>query len=185
MDGKVLFRDGQNLFIGGKYKESIEAFKKAEDAGEKTEILYLSRGVANVKLNEHDKAIEDFSRAIDLNSQNSRSYYYCGLAYLIKEDFDKAVTNLGRAIELKPDHGAAFFARGTAYAQMGNDDEAAKNIKTALTYSEAAAQGFADTVGIFRTQFDKALALLTGERKAPSVALTEEETETLKKWIKE
>jgi hypothetical protein len=54
-----------------------------------------------------------------------------------------------------------------------------------LINSEAALQGFADTFGVLRTQFDKSLALMTGERKPPSVELSGKETETLKKWLEE
>lgn len=185
MDTKELFQKAQRLFIEGKHKESIEAFTKAIESGEKSEIAYLSRGVAYFNLKEHDKALADFSKAIEANEKNVRAYYYRGIAYNAKSEYNRAIEDLNKAIELKPDYGAAVFARGTAYAQIGNDDEAARNIKTALIYGETAAQGFADTFGMFRTQFNKALALITGERKPPTMVLTEEETEKLKKWLEE
>lgn len=185
MTTNELFREAQNLFVEGKHKESIGSFTKAIDEGEHSEIAYLSRGVAYFQLKDHDNAIKDFSRAMDLNKKNHRAYYYRGISYMLKKDLEKAIHDFDRSVELKPDNAAAFFVRGTAYAELGKDDEAAKNIKTALINSEAALQGFADTFGILRTQFDKSLALMTGERKPPSLELSGEETETLKKWLEE
>ncbi|MCK5286600.1 MAG: tetratricopeptide repeat protein [Thermodesulfovibrionia bacterium] len=185
MTTNELFREAQNLFIEGKHKESIESFTKAIDEGEHTEIAYLSRGVAYLQTKERDSAIADFSKAMDLNKKNHRAYYYRGISYMLKKDFEKAIQDFDRCIGLNSDNAAAFFARGTAYAELGKDDEAAKNLKTALINSEAALQGFADTFGVLRTQFDKSLALMTGERKPPSVELSGKETETLKKWLEE
>jgi tetratricopeptide (TPR) repeat protein len=185
MSGEEHFEKAQKLFLEGKHKESIDAFTEAIEAGEKKDITYLSRGVAYFQLKDFDNAIADFGKAIEVNDKNVRAYYYRGVASSAKGDHNSAIPDYDKAIELKPDHGAAFFARGSAYAQLGNDDEATKNIKTALIYSESAAQGFADTIGMFRTQFDDALAIMSGERKSSSITLDEKEAETLKKWIRE
>lgn len=180
-----LFRNAQRLFIDGRKYECIEAFTHAIDAGEETEIAFLSRGVAFLRTEQIDKAVEDFSRVIGMNNNNMRAHYYRGIAYMSKNDFENAVRDLNKTIELKPDHGAAFFARGSAYAQLGNTEEAAKNIKTALIYSESDAQGFADTYGLFRTQFNKTLAMMTGEGEMPVLELTDDEIDKLKKWLEE
>lgn len=185
MKAKELFRKAQGLFVEGKHKESIESFTKVIEGGEKTEIAYLSRGVAHLQIKEYDNAVLDFSRAIDLNKKNHRAYYYRGIAHMMKKEFENAIPDFDNSIGLNSEYAAAFFARATAYAEIGKDDEAAKNFKTALINSEAAVQGFADTFGILRTQFDKTLALMTGERKPPSVELSEKETGTLKKWLEE
>ena len=182
---KELFINAQRLFIEGKKHECIDAFTKAISAGEKTEIAFLSRGVAFLRTEQIDKAIEDFGRVVSMNNNNMRAHYYRGIAYMSRNDFKNAIDDFNRTIELKPDHGAAFFARGSAYAQLGDAEEAAKNFKTALIYSETEAQGFADTFGIFRTQFDKTLALMTGEGKMPVMELTNEEIDKLKKWLEE
>ncbi|GBE06735.1 MAG TPA: tetratricopeptide repeat protein [Nitrospirae bacterium] len=183
MDIKELLGDAQRFFLEGKYKESVEVFTKIIDAGEHTEIACLSRGAAYFKMNEYDNAVKDFGAVTGLNDQNYRAYYYRGIALLAKEEYEKAIADFDRVIKLKPDHGAAFFGRGTAYAHRGNEEEATKSIRTALTYSEAVAQGFADTAGIFRTQFDKAMAMMKG--KESSMQLTEEETKELRKLLEE
>ncbi len=185
MDSTELFQKAQQLFLEGKHEDSIKAFTEAIEAGEKIEISFLSRGVAYIKINQFDNAIKDFGKVIEMNNQNYRAYFYRGTAYMSKEKFENAIADFDRTIELKPDHGAAFFARGTAYAQIGNEYEASRNLKTAIAYSESSFQGIADHYGIFRTQVDKALALMTGEGKPPTMELTDEEKNKLKRWLEE
>ena len=85
----------------------------------------------------------------------------------------------------KPENKSAFFTRGIAHAEAGNEDEAAKNIKTALMSSEADTQSFADNYGTFRTQFEKAFSLMTGEKEPPTESLTDDEKGKLMKWLEE
>jgi tetratricopeptide (TPR) repeat protein len=185
MSGDELLRDAQMLFIEGKYRESIDAFTRAIEAGEQEGLCYLSRGVAHIKTGEHDRAIEDFTRCIQMKTGGHRAFYYRGMAHLLKHNFKDAIKDFDDCIRLKNDYARAFFARGVAHAELGNDDEAAKNLKTAMLNSEAALHGFMDTFGIIMTQFDSALSLMTGERRPSSVELSEKETETFKKWLSE
>jgi tetratricopeptide (TPR) repeat protein len=163
MDAKELFREGQSFFVEGKYAEGIESFSKAIEAGEKTEIAFLSRGVAYFRMEQFDKAAEDFNVVIDMNSGNFRGHFYRGVAYLAKKDYEKAIKDFDDTIKIKSDYGAAFFARGVAYAQTGNEYEAQRSIQSAISCSEASMQWVADHYGMFRTQFDQAMALMPGE----------------------
>jgi tetratricopeptide (TPR) repeat protein len=185
MEAKELFHEAQILLMQGKQKESIEILTKAIEAGADKAMAYLSRGVAYLQLKETDKAIEDFGAAAEADKSNARPYYYRGTAYMIKEDYKKAIEDLSISLRLKPGNGAAMFARGTAFVQLGMEDEASKDIKSALAVSETAVQSFVDTYGILRTQFDRALMMMSGEGKAPGLALTEEEQAKLRKWIEE
>lgn len=180
-----LLRKAQGLFIKGKHKESINIFTKCIEAGGEREIALLSRGVAYLKAGKTDKAAEDFTQVIAMNSRNVRAYYYRGITYMIKENYQKAIRDLEMTIKLKPDHGGAFFALGTAYSQIGNEYEAAINIKTAIKYSEATLQDFAEHYGMFRTQFDRTIAFMTNEAESPALVLTDEEIKILKKWLEE
>ncbi len=163
MDAKELFREGQIFFVEGKYGESIASFSKAIEAGEKTEIAFLSRGVAYFRMEQFDKAVQDFNVVIELNSQNFRAHFYRGVTYMAKKDYEKAIKDFDDTIKIKSDYGAAFFARGTAYAQIGNEYEAQRSIQSAISCSEASMQWVADHYGMFRTQFDQAMALMPGE----------------------
>jgi tetratricopeptide (TPR) repeat protein len=185
MDARELFREGQSHLMRGELQESVEAFTKAIEAGEEGAIVYLSRGAAHMKLKKPAEAIADFGSAIEKDNNNSRAFYYRGSAFMLIDELEKAIEDLSRAIELNPENGAAFFARGTCHAQLEHDEEATRDMKTALAHAETAAQGMADTVGLIRTHFDMAMALLSGERKPTTMQLTEQEQAQIKRWIDE
>jgi tetratricopeptide (TPR) repeat protein len=180
---REIFKLAKRLLVTGKVNESIEAFTRALHAGEKKNIVYLSRGVAYLKIHNSDKAIEDFSEVVKRDDHNVRAHFYRGVAYMTKEDYQNAIVEFDRTIELKPDHGAAFFARGTAYAQMGNDELATKNIKTAITLSEASVYGLQETLGLWRTQFDRAISQMTEDKRAPEMKLTHDEYHRVMNWL--
>lgn len=183
MDSQEQFRNAQKLFLEGRHKESITAFTKSITAGGGTEIALLSRGVAYLRTEQFDKAIKDFGSVLTINSNNVRAYFYRGIAYMANNDFEISIRDFDKTIELKPDYGEAFFARGSAYAQLGNVYEAARNIKTAMIFSESNIQGLTDTFGLFRTQFDTAMAIMEHMEKESSILLSEEEINTVKKWL--
>lgn len=183
MDAHKQFRNAQRLFIDGRHEASITAFTESIEAGDRTEIALLSRGVAYLKTGHINSAIHDFEAVLAMNSKNFRAHFYRGIAFMTNNDFEKSIKDFNKTIELKPDYGAAFFDRGSAYAQMGNEYEAARNIKTAIIFSETNIQGVGDTFGLFRTQFDKAMAIMADREKAPSILLTEEEIDIVKKWL--
>jgi len=163
MDAKELFREGQGFFMEGKYEESIASFSKAIEAGEKTEIAFLSRGVAYFRMEQFDMASQDFNTVIEINSGNFRAHFYRGITYMAKKEYENAIKDFDHVIKIKSDYGAAFFARGAAYAQLGNEYEAQRSIQSAISCSEASMQWVADHYGMFRTQFDQAMALMPGE----------------------
>jgi tetratricopeptide (TPR) repeat protein len=182
MGAKESFEKAKQLFVEGNVEGSVRAFTEALEEGHDPGIIYLSRGVAYLKMNEIDEAIEDLSRAIDADREKANGYYYRGVAYIIKESYEKAISDLDKAIKLKPDYRSAIFARGVANINMGKNQEGAEDIKTAMVYAEAAVQGFADTYG-WRTQVEKVIAALEGERRADVLDLSDETMETLRKFL--
>ncbi len=105
MDSKELFREAQRFFIEGKHKESMEAFTKVIESGEKSEIAYLSRGAAYFQLKEYDKAIADFSAVIGKNEKNARAYFYRAMSYNAKGEYIKRITittTMGPGIKVNP-----------------------------------------------------------------------------------
>lgn len=185
MNQKELFENAQRLFIEGKLSESISRFSDAMEAGEKTEIAYLSRGVAYLRSNEKEKAIEDFSSAVDMNNNNTRAHFYRGIAYMSNERYREAIWDFDMIISLQPENGAAFFARGTAYAQMGNDIEATRNIKTAIMYSESDTEEFADAIGLCRTQLDKVMMIMDDGDNTPTLNLSSDEILKVRRWLED
>jgi len=185
MNPMELLKEGQLLFVNGKHEESVEIFTKALEAGAEPYIAYLSRGAANLKLDEADKAIQDFTLAIRANSQSARAYYFRGTAYMMKEEFEKAVSDFSNALELKTDYGIAKFSRSIAYARLDKTEEASRDMMAIMPQMEENLQSFADSHGIIRTQLIKVMGQLEGERPFPTLNLGEKEMDTLKKWLRE
>jgi len=183
MDARKQFRNAQKLFREGRHKESITAFTESIEAGGRTEIAFLSRGVSYLKTEQIERSIRDFGTVLAMNSNNIRAYFYRGIAYLANNDFEDSIKDFDKTIELKPNYAAAFFARGSAYAQMGNEYEAARNIKTGIILSESNIQGVTDTFRLFRTQVDKAMAIMADVEKTPGIQLTKKDIATVHKWL--
>jgi len=185
MDPMELLKEAQLLFVNGKHKESIEAFTKAIEAGVEPYIGYLSRGAANLKADEADKAINDFTQAINANNESARAYYFRGIVYLMREEFEQAVSDFTKALELKKDYAIAQFSRSVAYARMNMTEEASADMKHIMPLMEENIQSFADSHGILRTQLTKVVGVLEGERQWPTLDLDAKEMDTLKKWLDE
>ncbi|MDX1764884.1 MAG: tetratricopeptide repeat protein [bacterium] len=185
MDLQELLGDAQRHFLKGDYEASIKKFAQALEAGADAFMVYLSRGVAYLRMEEMERAIEEFGKAIEKNPANMRGYYYRGVIYLSKDDYQRALSDLNRVIELQPDHGPAHLARGTLYGLIGEDEKSAMDMKTAIIQSESQIQGVSDTLGLLRTQFHKAMAQMTGESEGVAVSLTEDEIDQVKKWVDE
>jgi tetratricopeptide (TPR) repeat protein len=185
MKKEDLLKEAQLLFVDGKDKESIEAFRKAMEAGADPYICHLSSGAAHLKLKELDEAVNDFSGAIEANNKSARAYFYRGMAYMDKNEFKKAVDDFTRALEQKTDYAMAKFSRAVAYARMNKIEEASQDMMAVIPEMEKGLQTFSDSYGIVRTEMWKVLAQLSGERPWPTAELGEKEMKTLKKWLKE
>ena len=181
MDMQELLREAQLLFANGKDKESLEAFTKALEAGADPYIIYLSRGVVYVRMQEADAALENFNKATDANSKSARVYFFRGIAYMMKEEFENAIADFTRALELKPDYAMAIFSRAVSYARLGKFEESSKDMLVVMPQMEQSVQSFADSYGIVRTHMWKAMEQMDGEA---TLSLNEKDMETLKKWLK-
>ena len=178
--------EAQSLFVQEKFREAVGKFTEALAAGADPYMVHLSRGAAYFKLDQLGDAVADFDATIAINPESLRAYYYRGLAHMAGEDHDHALADLNRVLSIDPDYGPGHFARGTLYGLLGEDEKSAMDMKTAIIKSEAAVQGFADSFGILRTQFNKAIAHLSGEREHdPSLNLSPEEIKQLKGWLEE
>lgn len=185
MEPLELLGDAQRLFLEGDYEASVNKFSDALEAGADAFMVFLSRGVAYLRMEQMDKAGEEFGKAIEKNPDNLRGYYYRGVIYLAKEDFKRALPDLNRVIELNPEHGPAHLARGTLYGLIGEEEKSAMDMKTAIIKSESEMQGFSDTLGLLRTQFHKAMSQMIGESEGAALSLTEDEIDQVKKWVDE
>ncbi len=180
---KQTYEEAQSLLMDGKLDESIDKFTRAISEGERSEVSYLSRGVAYLRNHDEKRAIRDFTIVEEMNDENVRAHFYKGIAHLTKKAFNEAIEEFDRTIELNPEHGAAFFARGSAYVQLGNNELATKNIKTAISFSETNVTGLQETIGLWRTDFDKAISIATGAMEVPEMELTQDEYNKVLGWL--
>ncbi len=183
MDADELFEKAQRYFLKGKYKESVRVFSDVLEADYQPATTYLSRGVSYLRMGEREMAIRDFDRAIDIDGRDAAVYYFRGSAYMLGGDYTKAASDFSGAIERNPDHRAALLARGVSYVNLGRKTEGARDIRKAMCHAEAAIQGFSDVNG-WRSQLEKVLVTIEGEKKRETEQLTEEEIKALKYWLK-
>ncbi len=182
---EILFGKGQKSFIEGRPEESVGYFTSAIDSGYDTDVSLLSRGVAYFRLKDYDNAIKDFSCIIDTAKRKDRVYYYRGISYIEKEVFTNAVSDLSEAIGINPENAHLYMARAISFSKLGEHEKADKDFKEALMLSEVNIQGFADSNNILRTQFDKVLAIYEGDSRPYTISLTDEEIDSLKKFVTE
>jgi tetratricopeptide (TPR) repeat protein len=185
METQELLRAAQLLFVEEKDAESIEAYTKAIEAGAAPYIAHLSRGVAYVKTKDVENAIGDFDKAVNANPQSFRAYFYRGIAHMMKEEFEKAIEDFTFALKLKTDYGMAMFSRAVSLARLGRYEEAAQDMQVVAPQMEQSLQSFADTYGIVRTEMWKVMAQVSGEAETPTLALSEKEMDTIKKWLEQ
>ena len=178
MGRREMLDEARILLIHGEREKSIDLFTKAIDSGEKTSLSYLSRGVAHLQLGNLQSAIDDFSKAIELNPANPRAHYYRGTAHMVSKKFLLAVYDFTRTIEIEPQYGLAYAARGSCYLEMGLHEEATADLKAALVQAQISGQRFVDSMGLVRTQLDRAFHHWIGEARDPR--LTREEYEQLR-----
>jgi len=178
MGRKEMLDEAKNLLMHGERKKSIDLFTSAIDSGEKTAISYLSRGVAHLQLGNFQPALDDFTKAIELNAANPRAHFYRGIVHMVSKRYLMAVHDFTRTLEVEPQHGLAYAARGSCYLEMGLEDEAAVDLKAALVQAQISGQRFVDSMGLVRTQLDRAFHLWIGEARDPR--LTREEYEQLR-----
>jgi len=177
------FQEGKKLMIQGDRQGGIKKFTEAINAGVHTGISFLSRGVAHLHLKDYDSAIHDFSRSIEIDRNNPRAWYYRGTANMARNGLEDAIYDFTRTIELEPMHGLAYLGRGTCYEDLGRREEAGEDIRMALICTQTSSQKFVDSMGLVRTQADRAFHLTIGEARDP--VLTEEEAAQLKMFIEQ
>jgi len=182
---KGALQEGQLALVENKFKDAIDAFSKAIDAGEDKFMAHLSRGVAHLRLKHVDEAISDFSKAAGINSSNPRPFYYKGLAEMIKEDYKSAIGDFSKALDFNDRLHPARFSRAICYARTDLVDEAMDDFKVVIPLMEENLQAFTDSYGFVKTEMWRVMQQATGEAETVSVPFTEEDLATLKKWLEE
>ncbi|MGD1841748.1 MAG: tetratricopeptide repeat protein [Thermonemataceae bacterium] len=93
------------------YKGAIKDYSKAIQLDGKVAGIYFNRGLAEVALEQHDKALADFTRTIDLAPTVADAYYNRAALYWAKDYKEKACQDWAKAYELGKESSADFVKK--------------------------------------------------------------------------
>src|SRR6185503_10331057 len=95
---------------GGKYKEAIEAYKKAIDLDKSCAAAYAGLGLARTARGEKD-GVKDIKKAIEIDATSGLPHLYLGMVYsksrkkdeiaLAAEEFKAAIQKNSRNLEFQ------------------------------------------------------------------------------------
>ncbi len=148
---KQFFQEGMSEFAGHNYGKSIELLSHTIELDPNHRLARLSRGAANLKLDNVEDAGVDFNRVIDLDPEYPRAYHLRGLAHEKSGDTDAALDDFNRAIDLDPEYGSAYYSRANLHSKMGDQDLAADDIEMAIYLTEVNIETFANQNNIWRS----------------------------------
>ncbi len=103
------------------------------------ETSWLSRGLAQMKVNQPQRALADFESALKLNAISVDAFQ--NIATVQAEFLDQpeaAITAISRIIELHPDDLVSIVTRGVLYARLDQREKAHADAKTVLQKSSSA-----------------------------------------------
>ncbi|HSR11406.1 MAG TPA: tetratricopeptide repeat protein [Thermodesulfobacteriota bacterium] len=157
-DPHIQYSLGLALNAKGRYKDSLEHYRKALSLDPKYTEVHNAMGATYLELGEWDAAIQEFNAVLkDLLYQTP--FYVennLGWAYYKKGDLQSAIGHYRNALRVKPDFGLAHYNLALALRDSKQIDQAILEFNQAATL----VPGFADT----HFQLGK-LYLETGKKK--------------------
>ncbi len=99
-DALKLYLAGTKLAKEGKYKKSVDSFRKAVDIDPGFHSAHYELGVSLFRLKKYDEAEDALKTANGLNS-DFMSFYYLGLVHANTDDWEGAKDAFQRAVELR------------------------------------------------------------------------------------
>ncbi len=120
-----------------RYAEAAAAYDKAiatfttDEPGQW--VVYYTRGIANEREKNWDKAEADFRKALELRPDQPSVLNYLGYSYLERqENYDEALAMIERAVAARPDDGAIVDSLGWALYRLGRYEEAVARLEQAV-----------------------------------------------------
>ncbi|RZK10615.1 MAG: hypothetical protein EOO46_10070 [Flavobacterium sp.] len=105
----------------GNSESAIKSYDKVTALDPKYPTVYISRGSANLDLDQHNKAISDYTVAIKLAPENEEPYAYRGRAHYEIDSLENAMEDYNKAISLNKDFGYAYSNRALLKYTKLND----------------------------------------------------------------
>jgi lipoprotein NlpI len=94
--------------------------------------VYRSRGLANLRRREFDRAIADHTEEIRLTPFYADGPLHRGAAYRTKGDAERAIADFSEAIRIEPARPDGYIARGSVYFAQGDMDRALADFDEAI-----------------------------------------------------
>lgn len=120
-----------------RYAEAADAYDKAiatftaEEPGQW--VVYYTRGIANERQKNWQKAEADFRKALELRPDQPAVLNYLGYSYLeMNTNLDEALGMIERAVAARPDDGAIVDSLGWALYRIGRYEDAVAQLEQAV-----------------------------------------------------
>ncbi len=139
--GEAFLLNGDKESARTHFEQVIAYYTKALNQRKKSGNDYIQRGLAYLKLEQHDKARADFESAVSLMPNDANAHYQLGHAKLVNGDTSDAIKELSEALQINPKLNAALLDKGYANLQLGDYVSAKKDLDVALA-SEKSTDGF-------------------------------------------
>ncbi len=121
------------------FKNAIDSFSKAIEAGEKVLKSLLHRSSCFFHFKKFNKAEKDLSKAIDMDPTVEEFYYNRAAAYVNMNEYGKALQDYEIATKLNPNYKNAFYNKASVHMKLDQHEAAVKNFLEAgaLGHEEA------------------------------------------------
>ena len=123
---------GLTCYESGKYKDAIDAYKRAIKVDPDYTYAHLNLGVAYLKSHMQKDAIEALKRLIRIDPGDAMVHYNIGIAYCENGKYKDAIDAYKQAIRINPDFVDAHYNLGVAYYESGKSKDAIDAYKQAI-----------------------------------------------------
>ena len=111
---------GYELYEQGKFKESLDAFKKASEEGGRSHVIYANLGSAYASLGERLKAEQAFLTALEKDPASRETHLNLANLYMSAADYEQAIEHYEKSIELSGEDKSFYRDLAYAYYAVGN-----------------------------------------------------------------
>jgi len=123
---------GLACYESGKYKDAIDAYKRAIKVDPDYTYAHLNLGVAYLKSHMQTNAVQALKRLIRIDPEDAMGHYNLGIAYYESGKYKDAIETFKQAIRINPDFVDANYNLGKAYDRAGRYKDAIGAYKQAI-----------------------------------------------------
>jgi len=128
-----LFLAGNEAFRQGDWERAIRLYSDAEsnEFSQKATLL-RSRGLAKLRMGNHEAASEDYTQSMLLEPNNFTAYHHRGTAKYYMGNYDGAIKDFTESLNKNPNSAMTHFWRAFAYENLGKNTESRTDLDRAL-----------------------------------------------------